>query len=188
LNSSLEITQALLHELLHYDPSTGTFTWKRRDCKWFKNEPNCRTWNARYAGVPTGTPDSRGRPQIRIFKRRYLSLRLAWLYVYGTWPPRDVGHKDHNYQNLRITNLHTVTRAQACAASKPHSNNTSGAHGVSYDRHCGYWIASIRANGRSIRIGAFDDIEVALAARQAAELKYHGKFAHHLQTFPEEKQ
>ena len=55
-------------------------------------------------------------------------------------------------------------------------NNTSGVAGVS-KTSSGRWRARITVNRKEIRIGTYDTIEEAIAARKDAEVRYYGEFA-----------
>lgn len=54
-------------------------------------------------------------------------------------------------------------------------NNTSGRTGVFYRKDSGKWRARLNKNGQNIYLGSFDTYEEAVAAREAAELKYYGE-------------
>ena len=56
-----------------------------------------------------------------------------------------------------------------------HSNNTSSKTGVCWHKVTSKWMASIRADGLPIYLGVFNSFEAAVAAREAAELKYYGR-------------
>jgi hypothetical protein len=62
-----------------------------------------------------------------------------------------------------------------CNTRKP-VNNTSGHKGVSWDRHREKWTAEIRGYGERRRLGRFDRIDDAIAARELAEEELHGRF------------
>lgn len=53
-------------------------------------------------------------------------------------------------------------------------NNTSGKSGVSWYNQSQKWSAEIHVNSEHIRLGMFINFEDAVAAREAAELKYYG--------------
>lgn len=53
-------------------------------------------------------------------------------------------------------------------------NNTSGKSGVSFYTAQGKWSAEIHVENQHIRLGMFINFEDAVAAREAAELKYYG--------------
>lgn len=53
-------------------------------------------------------------------------------------------------------------------------NNTSGRTGVSFHKNLGKWVARITVNRCRLQLGNYLDIEDAIAAREAAELKYFG--------------
>lgn len=52
------------------------------------------------------------------------------------------------------------------------SRNTSGVNGVSWNKAARKWEANIKINNRSKRLGCFDTVEEAAAARRAADLRY----------------
>ena len=65
--STSNLTAQRLRELLHYDPTTGEFTWiVSRGNQWTK------------PGMPAGYKDTYGHMGIEIDGKRYLSHRLAW--------------------------------------------------------------------------------------------------------------
>jgi hypothetical protein len=51
----VELTQAIVRELLDYSPETGALLWCERDRRWFGSDRIWKTWNARFAGQPAGT-------------------------------------------------------------------------------------------------------------------------------------
>lgn len=52
-------------------------------------------------------------------------------------------------------------------------NNTSGHPGVSWDKKNGKWLAKITVGGTTTNLGRFTNLDDAIAARKAAEQKYH---------------
>ncbi len=71
------LTQEELHADLNYDPETGVFT---------------RRFSRGRAGEEAGTVNGSGYREIRVRTQRYLAHRLAWFYVYGTWPKEQIDH------------------------------------------------------------------------------------------------
>lgn len=55
-------------------------------------------------------------------------------------------------------------------------NNTSGVKGVYWDREREKWVAQIEFQGKNYRLGRFNDIEDAAAARKEAEKALFGNF------------
>lgn len=51
--------------------------------------------------------------------------------------------------------------------------NTSGHVGVTRDKKSGKWRAHIQVGGKLLSLGRFTDLDDAIAARKAAEQKYH---------------
>lgn len=170
------LTAALLRELLHYDPETGVFTWKRRGRHHFPSDKGCNAWNAVNVGREAGKRNSPYR-QIAVFGRRYRPARLAWLYMTGEWPPYFVDHKDGNTANNRWSNLRSATPSQNLANRGLPANSSTGFKGVSRHQKSRRFRAVIKAEGRYIHLGFYDTAEEAHAAYCAAATKYYGEFA-----------
>lgn len=159
------LTLERLKEVLEYDPETGHFTWKinKRRAK---------------AGDRAGSIVAHGYILIRVDQTRQLAHRLAWFYVTGEWPEKDIDHINGVPGDNRLENLRQATRAENCKNLKVSSRSTTGVKGVS---RCGSrFQVTIRFGGKRKNLGLFDTIEEGDAAyKRAAEL-HHGEFASHL--------
>ena len=149
------LTQARLKEVVTYDPDTGTFTrikptWKR---------------TARPPGEYIG---------MSIDNRNHACHRLAWLYVYGSFPDGYLDHINGDRHDNRIANLRPATRSQNHGNSRRPRHNTSGFKGVTKVRN--KWRAQITKNNRSIHLGTFNTPEAAHAAYCEAAQKLFGEF------------
>jgi hypothetical protein len=85
----------------------------------------------------------------------------------------DVGHRDGDGLNCRLSNLRGATRSENRRSRGAYHNNTSGYKGVSWDKqHC-KWYAKIALNGYQKYLGRFDTLEAAYAAYcRAAPLRF----------------
>lgn len=155
-----ELTAERLRELLHYDPDTGVFTWR------------VRTNSRAAAGAVAGAMTGRGYLRIGINRKEYMSHRLAWLYVHGSWPEGDIDHRDGNPLNNRIGNLRDVTNVVNLQNQRrARAGNKCGLLGVSPSQ--GKWMAQIRAEGRNRYLGRFDTPALAHAAYLRAKRELH---------------
>ena len=161
-SSAQELTAEELRELLHYNPDTGIFTWKVGSANQVK------------AGDVAGCQNVLGYLRIQLQSRKYLAHRLAWLYVRGEWPKDQLDHVNRVRTDNRITNLMDVSTKQNMQNAGKYSHNTSGHPGVYWYKRDSKWQARIMHNRKNIHLGYFTDIEEALAARKAGELKYWG--------------
>lgn len=160
------LTQTLLKEKLNYDPITGIFTWKQGK---YKNKQ---------AGTVAGKLPNQGYIRININKKEYKAHRLAWLYMYGEFPPKHLDHINRNREDNSINNLRLATDSVNSKNQTIYKNNSTGFHGVT--SHGDRWRARINVNGKKIHLGVFDTIEEAAQCRKRAEQKYgfhknHGK-------------
>ena len=157
-----EPTAEYLRSILHYDPATGIFTWK------------VSTSNRVKVGDVAGCPEGHGYLQIRVQGRLHKAHRLAWLYVYGTWPKDQIDHINRNRSDNRIANLRDVTQKQNMQNASKYSHNTSGHPGVHWRSDRAKWWALIASDGQKHYLGCYNTIEEAVSARKAGELKYWG--------------
>jgi len=164
----MSLTQAELHSLLIYDKDTGHFYWRRSGPGRDTSKP---------AGTIQKTGSSKGYIKVTISKKRHRAHALAWLYIYGVYPPL-IDHKDGNPSNNGIDNLRPTTQAMNAGNAKLSKRNKSGHKGVVWDKQKRKWMASIRSSeGRHRTIGRFDDKEQAAEAYRKAALERFGEFA-----------
>lgn len=167
-------SQAVLHEWLDYNPTTGVFRWKK--------EPRpCRPLIGKVAGA------RRKYGYIHIQIRGFPNTgahRLAWIYVHGlTIGGFEIDHKDTNPGNNAIDNLRLATSSEQKQNKKVQSNSRSGLKGAYYHAaHKGKkWRSQIpvRENGvrKLIFLGYFHTAEEAHDAYAVAAVKYFGEFA-----------
>jgi hypothetical protein len=166
----MELTQAYLKSILHYDPETGIFINRK-----------VRQGSTRAFSV-AGCIGSHGYLSIRISRMLYLSHRLAFLYMTGKFPAKYVDHIDGDKLNNRWANLRDVSMQQNLRNAVRPTTNTSGVVGVRWNTQCNKWTARIHVSGRSVYLGIFDEFEKAVCARKSAEVKFnfhpnHGRMA-----------
>jgi hypothetical protein len=152
------LTQSELKSQLHYDPETGIFTWHKD------------FYHKKVAGKVAGSMD-KGYVRIRVNKKGYKAHRLVWLYIYGTWPAKEIDHINRIKHDNRLCNLREATHQQnQWNYSKP-KNNTSGYIGVSMRGKS--YVARIKVDRKKIKIGTFDTAEKAGQAYLSAKSVYH---------------
>jgi hypothetical protein len=158
------LTAKELRDRLSYNAETGLFTWR--------NSPR-KGWAGRLAG----SQQNRGYWKIVIGKTPYQAHRLAWLYVYGEWPTKDIDHINGVRDDNRIENLREATRQQNCGNGTCFRNSRSGIRGVYPVR--GKWSARIIANRKFKYLGLFKTKDEAAQAYAAAADEAYGEFAAH---------
>jgi hypothetical protein len=156
------LTQQKLKELLTYDPDSGIFTWLQN------------RGAARIGGI-AGSVFSNGYRYITIDEKRYMAHRLAWLYVFGVFPPNHIDHINGGKSDNRWINLRAVTRSQNLRNAKRRSDNTSGRTGVSWDSLAEKWKVDIRGKDKKHIFKTFNIFEDAVSWRESKEreLNYH---------------
>lgn len=164
--------QAILRELLDYNPKTGLFV--RRNVK---GVPSHRR-NKQAGGL---TKLGYVRIGIRGFGQ-LAAHRLAWVYMFGSIPNEDleIDHIDGNPSNNAISNLRLATSAQQKQNKRIQSNNRALLKGAYYHGcHKGKkWRSQIKlSDDRLIFLGYFHTPEEAHQAYSAAAIRYFGEFA-----------
>ena len=157
----MELTVKQLKNMLDYDAGTGVFIWKIRPSK------------AVMAGNVAGCVEKRiGYITIGIAGRVYKAHRLAWLYVYGSWPKGLIDHINGNKADNRIDNLRDVLAdGNSQNVRKPNRRNKSGFMGVIWFQN--KWRASMSVNGKSKWLGDYSTPEEAHQVYLEAKRKYH---------------
>lgn len=157
----MRITVERLRAILLYEPDTGEWYWRVSISNRIK------------AGMRAGGIKAGGYRQFLISGYTYYSAPLAFLYMTGEWPKDQMDHINRIRDDDRWENLREASWSENMANRKIPAHNTSGYLGVSWDAPSGKWDARVN----KIRIGLYEDILEAVAARDAAALELQGAFA-----------
>lgn len=155
-----DLTQGMLKHLLHYNPSTGEFTWLN---------PLGRV----PAGSKAGSTRKDGYVVIKIHNVPFKAHRLAYLYMTGAWPISG-DHEDRNPGNNRWKNIRPSTHAQNCRNRV--FQNATGFQCVGRESS-GRFRARVKLDGVRKYLGTFDTAEEAARVVAAAKVVMHGEFA-----------
>jgi len=154
-----------VREMFFYDPNSGIFT-------------RLIGGGNRMAGSTVGSNDMYGYKTVRInivgkrSGKSYKLHRLAWLYVYGTWPIGDIDHINGDRSDNRISNLRDVSRQTNLQNQRMAKNNKStGLLGVYPDKN--RFTAKISVNNKSVHLGNFNTALEASEAYVDAKRKLH---------------
>jgi len=155
------ITADQLRELLDYDPETGIFEWRA-------------SGRGRRLDRSAGRIGTQGYRVIFVDRNEQGAHRLAWLYVHGEWPAREVDHINGVRDDNRIANLRDVSHSenQHNRHGAPR-NNTTGFVGVTYIPEKRKYVAGIKVGGRRRHLGLFKTPEEAHAAYLEAKKQHH---------------
>lgn len=158
----MEITRERLQTLLHYDPETGAFSWRRAQ-------------GSAAAGSKAGTPNN-GYIRIRVDKQFVYAHKLAFIYMTGSAPVAQVDHINHDRADNRWVNLREATLAENNRNRPLRKTNTSGATGVT--RNGKNWMAQVVFDHKHHYCGTFRDKATAQQAAEAKRAELHKNFAY----------
>jgi hypothetical protein len=152
------ITQELLRELFHYEPSRGALI---------------RLSTGKPAGIKKS---SGGYLHVKIFGRYHMLHRIAWVYSRGAIPEGlFIDHRDREKANNSLANLRIVSRAQNGMSMGVSSSNALGLKCVFRWRN-GY-RTKIAINGKQTLIGDYAPPLEAYRAYCSAAKQHFGPFA-----------
>lgn len=155
------LTQERLKELLSYNQETGVFRWKTQRGK------------NKTQGKEAGTRDRCGYVCIKIQGKLYKAHKLAWLYVYGVFPSKELDHISGLRFDNRICNLREASRSENMQNTTVHIGNTSGYLGVCWVNRAMKWQAQIMLNGKKKFLGYWDTPEMADKAYRLYKVQIH---------------
>lgn len=151
------ITQERLKSLLTYDPDTGEFRWRA--------QPSNRV----RIGDVAGCPDRHEYVVIRLDGVLHKAHRLAWLYIYGTLPEKNLDHINQIPADNRIANLREADQYENNQNRRVQFSSRSGVTGVSWNKVHSLWQARIYERGKCVSLGYHKTKDAAIRARAAAE-------------------
>ncbi len=157
------VTSERLRELLSYNPDTGMFVWlvNRRCVR---------------AGSVAGAVNSHGYIAIMVDGMLYTAHRLAFLWMHGVFPDRELDHINRDRADNRHANLRLATSAQNKANTGIRRDNSSGFRGVSYCKVRKKYLAQIAHNGKKKNLGRYSTLSEAVNAYESASTRLHGDF------------
>lgn len=181
-----ELTYDQISKLLKYEPETGKLFWLPRPAEMFSEdtafcggaEAKAKTWNLRYAGKEAfNVRHPNGYKCGAVLGHGYLTHRIIET---GEWPVDQLDHINGNRTDNRMKNLREVSNAENAKNMSVSVRNKSGVVGIFWSARLQKWVACIGENGRTKHLGCFDDLDLAVAARETAKAERgfhpgHGK-------------
>lgn len=159
------ITQEELKEYLKYDEHTGEFTW----IKVMSNRTK--------KGDTAGKLDFYGRRVIGFKGKIHFAHRLAFVYMTGKYPEKNVDHINGNNSDNRWVNLRDVSKklnGQNRRGPNKKQGRTSKYLGVSKEKSSGKFISQIsKGKGQNLRIGRFECEKEAYEAYLTKKREIH---------------
>ena len=169
-----------LRKVLAYDPDAGILTWLPRPREHFKTDIAWLRWNTQKPGkVAFSYIQKRGGYAVgNLDGMSYYAHRIIWAHIHGSVSDMEIDHINGDRSDNRLQNLRAVSRLQNTQNRKVRAESKSGVCGVEWHQQCRKWKAYINANKRRVYLGVYVNLEDAIAARKAAEVKY-GFHANH---------
>lgn len=161
-----------LRQLLRFDPESGKLFWRERPASMFDFPAKAALWNRRYADKEGFKVMLKCGHMCGMMKGKHLlAHRVIWAIVHGRWPDGQIDHINGVPDDNRIENLRDVSHRENSRNVRLTSQNKSGHIGVHWDAFHGKWVARIGIDRVQRRLGRFDRLEDAVAARRKASLE-----------------
>lgn len=161
----MTVTVDRVREMLRYSPIVGVFEWRK---------PGRRRRLGGLAGGVTST----GYIRIVLDGKPYPAHRLAWLYMTGQWPEKDIDHIDGDRSNNAWNNLREATYTTNGWNKPKARNNRTGVKGVGRRDEAKPWQARVQANG-IVWSASYATREEAEEAVRVKREELHGEFTNH---------
>lgn len=158
------ISAEKIRSLLDYDPDTGDFLWKDGARKKYDKSKVNKAGHVGFHGYVLW----------KYQNKMYRMHRIAWLYVYGSFPDADIDHINGIRHDNRIANLRKISRSGNLEnLHKATSKSRSGILGVCFDKKSQKWRAFICVKGKRYSLGTHATSEAASAAYMDAKRSMH---------------
>ena len=155
------MTQDEVKASFDYDPIKGVLINKAQRAKRIK------------IGSEAGRLRLDGYRDVKVKNKYYLTHRLIWVFVTGSWPKNYIDHINQIKNDNRFCNLRDVTRSQNKQNTCLQINNSSGVKGVAWCKVNNQWLVRITLNKKIYYLGLFKNINAAALARKQAEEQLH---------------
>ncbi|HDN1095979.1 TPA: HNH endonuclease [Escherichia coli] len=156
-----------IKDFLSYDPDTGIFKWVKHRCQTAK------------PGDVVTYKDRKGYILLGWSRVYYRAHRLAWWWVYGEMPTKQIDHINGIRDDNRICNLRLADEFQQNHNRKTPVTNTSGVKGVNWSKPHNAWCARVAFKGTRYQIGYFQNLNEAEESLREFRVKLHGEFCNH---------
>jgi hypothetical protein len=103
--------------------------------------------------------------------------RRVWMHKIVLGTAARVDHRDNDGLNNRRYNLREISNTDNIRRKRPNEVGSSPFKGVSRNRRMRKWQATIKVNGQSLWLGAYDNETAAARAYDAAAKKHFGEHA-----------
>lgn len=144
---------------------------------------DCNSWNAKFSGKVAGClSKSKGYIEIIINNKIYYAHRLAWLYVTGAFPKKEIDHINGIRNDNRVDNLRAATHEDNQKNQKLRKDNSTGYQGVIFNKKEEKYKVQINNKGERIYGSSHENYKDAVDERKRLEKKYgyhpnHGRAA-----------
>ena|SRR5271157_4442319 len=160
-----DFTLEFLRKVLFYDQLTGDFTWKVALANRIK------------IGQKAGRIHKNGYWMIGIKNKKYYNHILAWYYMKGEWPNKQIDHKNTIKNDNHWDNLRLATIGQNKANQSKYKNNTTGYKNVFLDKQSNKYYSRLQKDGVIIHFGRFLTKEEASEEYTKKSIEINGEFA-----------
>lgn len=173
-----ELTFEYLDECLDYNQVTGVILWKNRPQNHFLTKRAFGLWNTRFAGKRAGNIHL-GYLRVRILGGSILAHRIAWFFLHGHWPSKQIDHINGIKSDNRPENLREASSVENQQNAKLRKDSSSGIKGVTFCKITRKWTVNLRINGKPSCLGRFASKDLARKTIEEARMMHHGAFANH---------
>ena len=149
---SIMITQEELKKYVTYNPDDGLF-----------RSTGMKYSNKKQGEIVGTIHKTKKYVFISVKGKTYRAQRLAFLYMLGSFPEKQVDHINQIKDDNRWSNLRDVSSAVNAQNRPLYVNNKSGHKGVAWNKKLSKWQVLCRSNGEALYGGVYSDKNKAIS-------------------------